>query len=72
MPLTLPNNALLLNTGGVPRLKVRESNVIQRRNKTNFTLNQKESDTSSKNNHFNHSSNYITVNLNRQRYRTMF
>ena len=68
VPLTLPSNALLFNTGGGVRLKLRDSSGIKYKNKTSIQVFEHEIEHESRERQQNPSNSYITLNLNRRRY----
>ena len=67
LPITLPHNAILFNDGNVPYLKLRDASGFQYKNKTSITRHQEEYNSDTQETLTSPSSNYITVNLNRQR-----
>ena len=68
IPLSLPNNDLMFYAGGTPRLKLRDSSRFELRNKTNFKRIEDGGEHGINANNPLPSSNFITVDLNRQRY----
>ena len=68
IPLSLPNNDLMFYAGGTPRLKLRDSTRFELKNKTNFKRFEDGGGHNLNTNNPLPSSNFITVDLNRQRY----